>query len=201
MITLPSALIGHKNQLSDNLPWLILLEIQFSGETIRLVRNEADITWDGHTWTRFPFEIDNLADGNRGEAPAVSLRVSNISRVMQSYIEPYDGGVDAIVILRVVHAGHLNETTPALRLDFTVLRVNADAKNVSFTLGSSNLFRRQFPCNRFLRNSCRWRFKSGECAYVGSETICDKTLTKCRNLNNSVHFGGFPGVGYGGLKL
>lgn len=201
MITLPAALIPEKNSLGQANPWLVLLEIAFQGETIRLVRNEEDITWNGYTWTRFPFEIDSMGESKRGEVPSVSLRVSNINRAVQAIIEQYDGGIDADVVLRVIHAGHLAETTPALRLDYTVTHARADAREVVFMLGASNLFRLQFPRSRCLKNFCRWRFKASECGYVGAETACDKTLTRCREIGNSSRFGGFPGVGFGGLTL
>ena len=201
MISLPAVLIGEKNDLTSAHPWLVLLEIQFDGDTIRLVRNEADVTWDSQTWTRFPFELDVIGETRRGEVPAVTLRVSNISRVIQAYIEDYDGGVDADVIIRVVHANHLSVTTPALRLDYIVTNVSADSKEVRFTLGAGNLLRRRFPAGRFLQNFCRWRFKSTQCGYAGAETECSKTLSRCRELANSPRFGGFPGVGVSGVKL
>ena len=201
MISLPSVLISEKNNLSQAEPWLVLLEIQFRYDTIRLVRNEADITWGGYTWTRFPFELDSTSEARRSEVPTTSLSVSNINRVMQSYVEQYDGGVDADAIIRVVHAAHLDITTPAIRLDYTVMHARADSKTVTFQLGATNLFRRQFPSGRFRKNTCRFKFKSTECGYVGAGTTCDKTLSACRGYANTLRFGGFPGAGYGGLDL
>jgi phage-related protein len=75
----------------------------------------------------------------------------------------------------------------------------ADEKWVSFTLGAPSPFRVRFPRNRILKDYCRWRFKSTECGYSGGETTCDKTLAQCRLRSNSARFGGFPGVGHGGI--
>jgi len=74
----------------------------------------------------------------------------------------------------------------------------------TFVLGASNPFRRRFPAHRMMKNHCRHRFKDVLCKYVGATTTCDKTLTACRAMNggsNSVNFGGFPGIGLGGLRL
>ena len=44
---------------------------------------------------------------------------------------------------------------------------------------------------------CIWIFRSKSCGYNGSYGTCNKTLSECRTLNNSEHFGGFPGLGKG----
>jgi len=205
VLTIPAALIAEKNALANGSPFLLLCEIQLTGVvTLRLVKNEANVTWGGQTWAAFPFDIDDMGEAGRGEVPRVSLRVSNVSRAIQSYIEQYDGGIDSTVILRVVHADHLvgTETDTVLcRLDFTVTGCTANSKEVVFSLGASNPWFRRVPLGRVRKNFCRWKFKSNECTYSGAETTCDKTLTRCRELNISERFGGFPGVGLSGLRL
>jgi len=205
MLTIPAALISHKNSLTNTSPFLLLCEIQLTGViTLRLVKNEANVTWNSQTWSAFPFSIDDFGEPSRGEVPHVNLRVSNISRAIQSYIEQYDGGIDSTVILRVVHADHLSGAeadTVMCRLDFTVTSCVANSKEVVFGLGASNPWMRRVPKNRVRKNFCRWKFKSTECGYSGGESACDKSLTRCRALTNSPRFGGFPGVGLTGLRL
>lgn len=205
MLTIPAALIAEKNALSNKDPFLLLCEIQLTGViTLRLVKNEANVSWDSQTWSAFPFSIDDLGEPARGEVPKVNLRVSNISRAIQSYIEQYDGGIDSTVILRVVHADHLVGTeanTVMCRLDFTVTSCTANSREVVFGLGASNPWTRRVPKDRARKNFCRWKFKSTQCGYAGAETTCDKSLTRCRVLANSARFGGFPGVGLTGLRL
>ncbi|MBI5789285.1 MAG: hypothetical protein HZA78_10565 [Candidatus Schekmanbacteria bacterium] len=49
------------------------------------------------------------------------------------------------------------------------------------------------PLNkRMFSKVCNFVFKSVQCGYNGTETWCDKTLTRCSQLNNQEHFGGFP---------
>lgn len=40
---------------------------------------------------------------------------------------------------------------------------------------------------------CR-KFKDSRCGYTGSETSCDKTLTRCKELGNILNFFGFPSI-------
>ena len=204
MITIPAALIAEKNKLANDTPFLVLCEIQFVGTTIRLVKNEANISWQGQTWAAFPFNIDDMGEAGKNEVPQLQLSVSNVSRAIQSYIEAYDGGVDATVIIRVVHADNLVGTetaTTLIRLDYTVTSCTANPKAVVFSLGASSPWQRRIPQGRARKNFCRFKFKSTECGYSGAETVCDKSITRCRVLANSSRFGGFPGVGFGGLRV
>lgn len=43
--------------------------------------------------------------------------------------------------------------------------------------------------------SCPWIFKdSTYCKYSGSETVCNKTMSRCKELSNVLNFGGFPNI-------
>lgn len=81
------------------------------------------------------------------------------------------------------------------------------------------------PKRKYYKNTCQWLYKGAECQYPGpgglpipgtnpvaySNTnpiaannqiassligdVCSKSLTACKLRNNSIHYGGFPGVG------
>jgi len=41
-------------------------------------------------------------------------------------------------------------------------------------------------------SSCRWKVLGGtECAYSGTETLCDRSYVRCTTLGNTANFGGF----------
>ena len=201
-LDLSAAAILEKNKLASDAPWLILLELALEGTTIRVVRNTEDITWPsagGDVYTAFPFDLDELGETARGEIPQFGIRISNVSRVMQSYFESSGGAVGSTVTLRVVHADHLDLTTAEVEEVFTVTESRADAMWVSLTLGIANPMMMRFPRNRYLKTHCRWKFKSTECGYTGSETTCARTLTACMALDNTARFGGFPNIPGGGI--
>jgi len=200
-LPLPASLISQKNLLASDSPALALLEINMPqlAQPLKLVANDVNVTWDGDTWAAFPFEIDNIGEPTKGELPSVSIKVSNVSRAIQGYVELADGGVDADVIVRVINGGDLAELTPYIRLDFRVASTSVDAEWVNFNLTSIDTWTRVFPRTKVIKNHCAYQFKGLHCGYAGVETTCDRTLTRCRELNNSVRFGGFPGVGRSGL--
>ena len=198
-LTLPDALIAAKNLLADIAAWIVLAKLDLDN-TLRLADNTEDITWDGETWTAFPFKIEVIGETSKGEVPQVTVRVSNVSQVLQAQVEAIDGAIGSDVTISIVHTGNLNETTvPSWTFQISGCRI--DSEWCVFTLGAVNPFTRMFPVDRIMKTFCRFKFKSGICGYSGGETECDKTLTRCRVLNNSDRFGGFPGVGSGAIYV
>ena len=54
MLPLSTASILEKNQISATGVWLMLLEISYKGDTIRLVYNTENIQFEGNTYIAFP---------------------------------------------------------------------------------------------------------------------------------------------------
>jgi len=215
-MTLSAVAYLEKNALSSTGAWLVLLEIKtVGGTTFRIVQNTEDVTWpvnDGNEYIAFPFELDEIGETSKGEVPQVVIKVSNVSRVMQTHMEEEDGMVDAEITLRVVHSTHVttaslgggvHNATPEVTLNLDILDSGADSLWASFILGANNPFRMRFPKNRVMKNFCKHKiFKGGRCQYTGDEVDCNRALTTCRNImNNSENFGGAPGVGRKGVYV
>lgn len=208
MKNLPIALILEKNKLATANPWLVTLDVTFPAPyttPIYLVANTEDIDFGGNTYTAFPFKLDVLD----GDNPTLKLMLSNVTRVLQAYLEELDGAVGATVLLRWINAAYLTEDYAELELEFEVLESIADAQWVTFTLGTDNLLRSNFPEYRYLAGHCNWvrNYKGVECAYDGALTTCLGTLDDCRlhiNLDGSINatrYGGFPGLSGGGVRF
>ncbi|AZO96084.1 DUF1833 family protein [Halocella sp. SP3-1] len=195
----------EKNKISSTGTWLVLIEIQFQGETIRVVNNNEDIEWptgSGTIWTGFPFELGEVSENSKGELPSLQLKVSNVTRTIQQYLEEYAGGTDATVILRVVMSEHLELTTPELIETFSVKSTSTSAQWATFNLGPDCATTQRIPPDRYMQNFCPFKFKGIKCGYSGSESSCNKTLASCRVCHNSTRFGGEPGIpGAGGLYV
>jgi len=197
-------LIIEKNKLATAGAWIILLEITLTdgdSTVLRFARNTEDVVFDGNNYTAFPFEIEPTKQTSKGEIPTVTLRVSNVTRLIQPYLEDLDGGVGSIAKITVINTNHLNEDYSELEMTFDVLACQSSARWVTFTLGAPNPLRQRFPLNQFIALHCRWRFKSAECGYTGEETTCNRTLKNCRELGNSTRFGGFPGMRTGAVRV
>ena len=186
------AYILEKNKLASDAPWLALLKIEHSSlsEPIRLARNTDYVTWNGHTWAPFPMTFGNIEQDGKG-IPQINLQISNIGGVVESYIQSNQGFTDAVVTLYVVHAAHLEITTPAYEIELKCDFTKYDEEWVTFCLTAEKDLNYRFPPRRYLADFCPYKFKSVRCGYAGMASECNGTLATCRIPSR---FGGEPGV-------
>ena len=197
MLSIPSELIAEKNKLFASGAFLELLEIQMSelSETLRIVNNNEDIIYNGYTWQKFQFEPADFSESQEGETSRIVVKVSNVLRVTQGYIEQTDDGlIGDTVVYRLIHSQHL-DVAAAITQYFTVQKVECDELWAHFTLGAENFFLNRFPLHTHSKNICRYEeFGGTACGYSGSETECNRTFARCIELGNQARFGGQPGL-------
>ena len=205
---LPPLLVWDKNKIASADPILCLLEITLTdtGQTkIYICHNIENITWNSKTWTAFPFQIDLPKISSKGEIPYWTIRLSNVTRVFQAYMEQLNGAVGSEVIMRFVDAGHLDKGNDAVYIEIIreVLASECDAQWITFKLGTQNLLRKRFPEERYIASHCLWvsHFKGAECSYSGNATSCDGRLETCRSYGNSRRFGGKAGLSKIGVRF
>jgi len=220
MLNFSNIAIEEKNKLATDSVFLVCLRIVVPGieEPLRLVHNSENISWQHPSdsspasYVSFPFEIEEITDNSTGEIPRVDVKVSNISRAMDVYIQYYDDYVKAngyspitvsicIINTKVIAADAT--AAPEVDHEFELKQPKCDSRWATFVLSASNPYLKRFPQNRILRNHCRYIFKGsdGLCGYSGAIATCDHTLIQCRARNNSERFGNAPGVGQSGFDI
>lgn len=198
----------EKNKLNSNSVWFTMLEITIPSvsETLRIVNNNDDVTWKGFTWLKFPFELDEISQSANAETSQFQIKVGNVKNIIGQYIRQYDvyvktNGFEPIrVNLYIVNSKDLANTTPVYTTNLILTTSSLNHLEVSFTVSARDLFRARTPQTRMFPNSCRFKFKSALCGYVGSVSTCDKSLSRCRQLGNSKRYGGFPAIGNQGVS-
>lgn len=200
MLSLSAVAKQEKNKLSTGSAFIVLLVINL-GEAVRICYNTEDIYWRGELYQAFPFEIGEVVETQDGSEPNVELKVSNVSQVLQYYVEDGGGGNGTEVILRVVNSENLFSSEPELEERFVIQKCVITQDWVTFTLGCEYSARTRRPLNRYMKNNCPYKYKSCRCGYNGSLSSCVHTLTDCRNHGNSKRFGGFPGIDQGGVYI
>ena len=88
---------------------------------LRFVRNTEDVIFGGETYLAFPFEIDNTLHTSEGEIPSIKIRLSNVTRLIQPYLEALNGAVSSTITITVVNSKHLSEDYSELEMTFSVL--------------------------------------------------------------------------------
>jgi len=195
--TISNAAQEEKNKLTSTGVWLVLLEFGFEDQNVRVCYNTEDITWNGFVWKAFPFELDEIEESSEGELPTFGLTVADVTRELTPILDANDGGIGVPVIVRVVHSEHLDINEPEFKEIFEIVDCTIDSNNnVKFSLGSENFTNYRSPRDRYLKGHCRYEeFKGTLCGYSGTETECNRTWERCKELGNQERFGGFPGVG------
>ena len=197
----------EKNKVASANAWLVLFEVQFVNtstglveETRYVANNNEDVTFDSNVYVAYPFDIKMTHEA--GGVPRLSLTAQDFQSILLTLMNQYSGATGSTAIMRIVNSDNLTAEAE-LEETFEIVGSSADDFVVNFDFGAENVLSRRFPNNIQMRDRCRWRYKSDECAYVGAEASCDLTLqgaNGCAFHNNSPNFGGFPGLKGVGIR-
>ena len=195
MRTLDADFIIEKNK-EENKPIFLYTIFDYDGNGNNLCNNSWDetLTFDGVVYTDAVIVHEDIGMNSEGSVDAVMLRIGNVNRVMQSYLENIDYHRKKVSIKRIFY-DKLSEALAQYQDVYFIDEYEATEQEITFTLTSAfDLMGVTLPARIMSRNFCQWKFKSAECAYAGAETQCNKTLARCRVLSNQLRYGGFPGI-------
>lgn len=205
MKELPTSLIAKKNLRSTTSCWLPFLDITLPDDTeFHLVRNNEDLVRGGTggiLYTAMNFSLEMMTESSKGDIPTLTLHVTNVTRLLESKLEEFDGGIGSMVKITIVNSDLLDEDYTELEMEYEVLSCITTNSRVSFGLGSPSLLRQQFPSRKFTALHCAFIFQGVECGYEGTQATCEKTLAACRDYGNTTRFGGFPGMRSGTVRI
>ena len=185
----------EKNK-EENSPIHLYLIENYDGNSndLRYTDWPTNVTYKGQTWISFPISHTNISENASGEIDSLKIIVSNISRLIQSYLESYDFRKLKVEIY-TVFSNHLDDSDAYMLDIYYVDNYVVTENDVEFFLTSKfDVLDLELPSRKYSRNHCGWKFKSLDCGYTGDETTCNKTLARCRVLGNSTRFGGFPSI-------
>jgi len=199
--TLPSSFIPEKNKLASPNATVLLCELTPVGEsTLYFVRNTENLTSNEQEYQAIWFEIDAVKENSKGDLPAVTLRVNNVTRAVEALLQDYDGLVDAQVTIKAVNVANPDDTM--LALDFDVMHSESDEKWVYLSLGAPSPLRRIFPPDRYQAEYCAWIPGGVECGVPAAAGACNRTASDCRTVyKNMARFGGDFGLTNPNVRL
>lgn len=179
---------------------------------IYLVKDNSNFTWDNKTWYAIDFDIDEILETSKGDVPKLDLRISNINRLMEYYLQQYDFFLKTnpykpiYATIYVVNSYFANgkKDDYELKFRFELKQPKTNDKIATFSLGATSPYTHRFPSCRMYKNQCRVKkFGDVECGYQNNdpELTCDRQLKTCKSLNNEIRYGGFPSMGKVGIRL
>ena len=162
------------------------------GTDLHFIDAISNLVYDGVTYVSFPISHSSLTENISGTIDAVNIKVSNISRVIQAYLEAYDFSGLKVTIKTVLDVTDVAALTTAT---FYIDSFTADQLDVNFVCTSKlDIHNVQLPLRIYSREYCQWTFKGTECKYVGAGTCVNKTKQECIVNGNLLNFGGFPSI-------
>ncbi|MEN6568064.1 MAG: hypothetical protein ABFC57_17405 [Veillonellales bacterium] len=184
MLSLTSVGLIEKNKLANDKPWLLLFQILLqTGEYIHIVRDNEDHDWNGIHWEAFPLEPDDKTEDTKA-LPLFKVKVANADQVMQSYLEQYDGLTGCEVTIYLVHAAHLDQTTPEIEEVFTIQESEYDHEWVTFSLGADFWYLYRALPENYLKDWCWHKYGGIKCGVnatcLAQYPTCPHTLVGCR---------------------
>ena len=197
--TVPAEYTATKNaQLNKPINLYTIHDYDGAGNNLCFAEYKTDVTFNGVLYTAFPISIEALTENVQGQVDSVKVKISNVSRVVQYYIENYDFR-EKKVTLTQVWADQLADTDNVMSYIFYIDRYTSSEQVVEFECSSKfDVADVELPWGRYMRGVCRWLsvggFKGTQCGYAGALTTCDGTLANCRIRTNQARFGAFPSV-------
>jgi lambda family phage minor tail protein L len=162
-----------------------------------------DVVFDGVTYSKFPITHDQITENTKGEIDSVKVQVSNVSRLIEYYLQNYDLRGKRVSI-KMVDVDMLDDPDAYIEFSNYIDSYTSNVKDVVFTLMSKfDILNLMLPSILWLRDYCQFEFacpavralgRGAECGYLGAETTCNRTWQRCQELGNSRRFLGARGI-------
>ena len=153
---------------------------------------DKNVIFDGIDYIRFPITHDVITENVKGEIDSTKVQLSNISRLIEYYLQNYDLRGKKISI-KMVYANLLDDPDTYIEFSNYIDSYSSNVKDVIFNIMSKfDILGVVIPGRIYIKSHCQWIFKSDECGYSDGETECNKTRSRCRVLVNQKRFGAFP---------
>ena len=172
--------LEEKNK-ATNKP-LHLFDLYYTGsDLLRLTDFDSDLMFDGNSYRAFDISYEDTGENIRLSIDTVTLRLGNVSREMQSYLEVYNGLRGCVVNIKHVWYNQLSDADCLMEESFYVDTAESNEEFIEFTLASEfDVLNVQLPLRLYDRRHCYWKFVidgSSDCGYsdVGLGDWCDHT--------------------------
>jgi len=210
----------NKTEIIAPFLWLLELEVPSSPATrfrlvapcTRQITFGTDFEGIPVTYYPFDFEVGTVQRDAEGNSLNLTVRVSNITREIQSAIELYEGLVGQPARAMLVSSALLSTGIPLFSIEGDIITNSATAQDVEIEIGERSAYRDKFPALSVQPHFCSFPYGGNLCGYdttrSGALLTCSKLLegeNGCREHGDDevaaslerqhpARFGGFPGV-------
>lgn len=186
----------EQSEQEQNRP-IELYEVEVDdGVVLRYAANNTnDIVFNGLVYQAASISRTDVEANMESKLEEVSITLPNVNREFSAYVAN-GGRINGYTcrVLTVMRDALDDPLNYAITFQGELDGAIANSKTFSFRVRSYNgSFNIKVPRRKY-SPFCELDFKGEWCKYAGNETLCDRTLTRCTELNNSENYGGFLGV-------
>ena len=177
----------------------ILITIELDNP-IRILQNDSvgSLIIDDKTYYTKLIQMGDIQASIDGNSESVDIIISDISQEFATLIADNGDVLTNITckIERAIFNGEISTIvgSPISLFKGKINKVQLAQNYFAFTVERELYSYSTVSPNKTYDINCQYEFKCTKCAYTGSETKCDKTLTRCQELVNVENFGGYPSI-------
>ena len=98
---LDNTFTSEKNKYTNQPLFLYILHEYDGTNDLELAEYDTDVIYNDVTYSAFPISHEFVGENTAGEIDAVKIRLTNVSRLIQAYLELYDFRSKKVTIRRV----------------------------------------------------------------------------------------------------
>lgn len=166
----------------------------------RILENDStgSIAINGNTYYTKLVKTSEVQGSLDGSSEKIDVIISDIAQDFAGLIAEYGDVLTntACKIEQVIFNGDSNTIvdSPILLFEGSINNLQMAQNYCAFSVERALYSYSTVSPNMTYDVNCQFTFKDTRCLYAGSETKCNKTLSRCQALGNVTRFGGYPSV-------
>lgn len=176
--------VEESEKLHSTDPWIWLFTVRLDEiqKALRVCQYHENVTWPsagGHVYYARSIDFDGIEMNTKGAARKTSIQFIGMDVTVREYLRTYRNFIDRTVIIRKVHSGHLDLTTPRIEVPFRMANVTRSISGISWELGMPRKWDQQEPHRFYDPAVCAWVYGDSRCGFnldwPGCPGHCDYT--------------------------
>lgn len=177
-----------------------LLKIELDEGSVYVLDNETleSLEYNGETYLGAPLKHGQIKNDDNSTVNNLQIELSNVDSTLSALVANRgDVITNAFAVLTLVF---LNVNTNQLISGMQKVLYSGRCNNLSLDFEKATMtidselggYDKLAPVIKY-RPTCQVRrFKDCRCGYSGSASSCDRSFSRCKELNNTLNFRGFP---------
>lgn len=177
-----------------------LLKIELDEGSVYVLDNETleSLEYNGETYLGAPLKHGQIKNDDNSTVNNLQIELSNVDSALSALVANRgDVITNAFAVLTLVF---LNVNTNQLISGMQKVLYSGRCNNLSLDFEKATMtidselggYDKLAPVIKY-RPTCQVRrFKDCRCGYSGTATSCDRSFSRCKELNNTLNFRGFP---------